>query len=310
MIKLMNRRSFLFLCSLSSSVFAEKPSLASTWQWPCMGSQFKCIINEGGHHSLKDEVRNLLERLELIFSVHRPDSEALTLCRQANQSPGVFIPVSEDLFQLTQLAADYTKKTGGYFDVTFGSLTNYWRYCKSTDSLPNSEKVERLKKRVGADQLRFREQSIAFHPREASVLLDYGGIAKGYAVDCVIEVLKKAGVTSAVINLGGEISSVGPKGQTIKLLDRDGARTGHSIILKDAALSTSGDLYQAIEVDEAHRSHVVTRANGGGLRENMSITVQAENSTQADILSTAAHAAQGTSEFSKIVQLSDRHWVT
>ncbi len=311
----MKRRSFLSLCLGTPLVSAVSNNTRETvWKWPCMGSHFRCFFHEKPPALLEQKVKTLLKHLELTFSVHRPDSEALSLCRKANAQPSNPIPVSDELYELSKLAAKYTRLTHGHFDITFGSLTNYWRYCHAAGQVPAPQRVKLLKKRVGSDQLQFHHlaagKAISFHPHADSLLLDYGGIAKGYAVDQVATLLKQHQLSEALIDLGGEIFAFGNRDRSLVLLDQNGKPYGEPIAVTHGAFSTSGDLYQSIQKEGIHRSHVLSHSFADGLREKLSITVKAQNATLADTLSTAAHAAYGTPDFSSIVKLCDEHWIT
>ncbi|MFD2256627.1 FAD:protein FMN transferase [Luteolibacter algae] len=323
----MNRRAFINRLALTGLGFMGVENRAFAvgrlghdcmWEWGCMGSYFKAYFQlpagrtEAEFNSLRKEVAGMLSRLELIFSVHRPDSEALALCRKANAQPGKPIAVSNDLMKVTGSALEYSEMTRGHFDLTVGSLTNYWRFCAASQKIPDPERVELLRKRVGWGQLELGEKTITFHPKSGEILLDYGGIAKGYAADRAMACFRKAGITAAVLDLGGEIiasdAPIGKSGWEIAILDPNGAVAGESVFLVNQALSTSGDLYQSISDKELHLSHVVNRREPAGLRKNSSVTVVAESAVAADCLATAAHSSMGSADFAVISRLCEKIW--
>ena len=320
----MNRRALLVI--LSGAMALTRLALGSeskgkefAWEGPCMGSHFRVLgelpvqISPDESKQLEKQVRARLEALELIFSVHRPDSEVLELCQKANASPRVEFIVSKELFEVTKNAQALSKETLGYFDLTVGSLTNYWRYCRANQILPEPDRVKELKQRVGWEQLQVQNGKIAFHPKAKRILLDYGGIAKGYAADEVAKILRLAEISQALVDVGGEVLAMGAKtGQTgwdVKLLNETGEQTKQEVLLVNAALSTSGDLYQSIHVKDEHRSHVVSRKEPAGLETLSAVIVKTESAWRADALSTAAHAAWGTEDFPKILALIGESWV-
>jgi len=323
----MNRRSLINRAcllaagalTLPAALAEPKPDHDVAWEWGAMGSHFRAYFqlpvgkSQWDFIELKKEVEELLLNLEKIFSVHRPDSEALTLCRLANASPGEFFEVSEELYKVTQQALAYTQVTRGHFDITFGALTSYWRYCKVSGTLPDPARIAILKQRIGAHQVILKEGGISFQPADRQVLLDYGGIAKGDAVDRALRLFRKHGISSAVFDLGGEIAALKPPrgkaGWEVAILGPDGETAVELVMLAERALSTSGDLYQSISHGKNYHSHVVNSKMPAGLRDKRSVTVLSKSGISADCLSTAAHSAVNTDDFDGIKQACEKIWV-
>jgi thiamine biosynthesis lipoprotein len=123
--------------------------------------------------------------------------------------------------------------------------------------------------------------------------LDLGGIAKGYAVDEAMDVLRAGGIQSALVSGGGDMAvsdaPPGAKGWRIELapLDVTNAPAAQFVLLKNAALATSGDVFQHVEIDGVRYSHIVNPKTGLGLTDHSLVVVIATNCATADALSTA-----------------------
>jgi len=129
--------------------------------------------------------------------------------------------------------------------------------------------------------------------------LDLGGIAKGYAVDKAIEAMKRCGATGAMVDIGGDIRCFGtpPKGKThwlIGVQDPNAAKEGIgwdglvlALKIADAAIATSGDYQQFVLIEGRRRSHIINRKTGTSAEGLSSVTVIADNATDADALATA-----------------------
>jgi thiamine biosynthesis lipoprotein len=140
--------------------------------------------------------------------------------------------------------------------------------------------------------------------------LDLGGIAKGYAADEAIALLKKHGIDRALVAAGGDIAVSGPPpaadGWTIAIapLEEGEGKSGPSLILHDAAVSTSGDAEQYVEIDGKRYSHIVDPKTGLGLVGRMSATVVAPKGVTADSL-TKVVAVLGPEKAFKILESID-----
>jgi thiamine biosynthesis lipoprotein len=129
--------------------------------------------------------------------------------------------------------------------------------------------------------------------------LDLGGIGMGYAVDRVIEVLGRYGIVSAMVDASGDIavsaSPPGTHGWKIAVAPLRSNASGHTppdtgeyLTLADAAVTTSGDAFQAAEIDGRRYSHIVDPRTGLGVAGPAAVTVMARDCTTADSLATAA----------------------
>lgn len=225
-----------------------------------------------------------VHRLDEILSNFDPAS-SLSRFNQRAGTGKTSVPV--ELYELLEIARGFSASTSGHFDVTVGPLMELWRETASLGRLPDREMLARALRRVGYEKLRL------YDGRDAELLLtgmkiDLGGIAKGYAVDCVADGFKAAGVRSALINFGGSsIYAIGtPPGQQgweIAMQGIDG-RLRAVIHLRDMALSTSAGMGKFWTIGGKRYGHLIDPTNGMPVSESRMATVITSTATAAEAL--------------------------
>jgi thiamine biosynthesis lipoprotein len=232
-----------------------------------------------------------IERLERILSDYALESELSRLSAAAPMA--VALPVSGDLWRVLEQAVALRDRTDGGFDPAVGRLTTLWRQARRAERLPVGEKLEAARATTGADALVLEPSTRGVRLPKPGTRLDLGGIGMGYAADRALEVLDRHGITAAMIDASGDIVVSGPPagadGWRIALdpLGRGGT-DGETIMLVRAAVTTSGDAYQAVEIDGRRYSHIVDPRTGLGVAGPAAVTVIAPDCTTADSLATAA----------------------
>ena len=247
-----------------------------------------------------------IKRIEEAISSHQPSSEV----SMVNQVPReTWSPISGELGQLLQRGLLITTLSKGAFSMGLEPLTRLWGF--STDSMPknpppsatlmdwlneypNSGAIELQAPRIGAMQLQEgNEESLKVRLKNRSVGLDLGGIAKGYAIDRAITVLRQAGVQNAVVDAGGDLRIIGSKASKPWRIGIQNPRQHDEVIALcllrgNMAMVTTGD-YERYFLYEGKRFHHIlnpqtaSSANAG----LSSVTVQATDAMTADGLSTA-----------------------
>jgi FAD:protein FMN transferase len=236
-------------------------------------------------------------RLERILSDYDPQSELSRLSAAAPTA--VPEPVSDDLWQVLERAVEIRDATGGAFDPTVGPLTSLWRQARRSGRLPLPGKLAAAREAVGQDTLRLVPASREVVLTRPAMRLDLGGIGMGYAVDRAVAVLNHHGITAAMVDASGDIAVTAPPpgtaGWRIAVAplpaagDGTAARdTGEYLLLTHAAVTTSGDAFQAVEIDGRRYSHIVDPRTGLGVAGPAAVTVVAADCTTADALATAA----------------------
>jgi thiamine biosynthesis lipoprotein len=233
-----------------------------------------------------------ISRLEGILSDYDPDSELSQLSAAAPTSAPV--AVGDDLWRVLSTAVAWRDRSGGAFDPTVGPLTTLWRQARRSGVMPRADKLAAARQAVGPDTLVLDEDRRTAMLVAPAMRLDLGGIGMGYAIDRGMDVLAMHGITSAMIDASGDIAVSGPPpgadAWTIEVdarVDEDGAGR-ETVALVNAAVTTSGDAFQAVEIDGVRYSHVVDPRTGLGVAGPAAVTVIATDCTTADAVATAA----------------------
>jgi len=274
---------------------AEPPGRGPTLllRTAAMATDFDILLNPNGP---ADQVAAASDALELVHGLeqqltnYRDDSELMLLNRRAASGP---IPVATNLFDLLQRAVSISLGTEGAFDPASGALIRLWRGCRREGRLPTPAELSSALERTGCrhvildagtQTVRYDRDGVEFH---------LGAIGKGYAVDGLAEALISRGLTDWLVH-GGKSSvrvsgtHAGHDGWPIGLqnpLLPD--RPLLTLLLKDAALSTSGTAVQWFRVGDKRYGHVLDPRTGWPVETMLSVSVIAPDAALADALSTA-----------------------
>ena len=232
-----------------------------------------------------------VKKLDQIMSDYDPDSELNQLCK--NSGPGNPIRVSDELFLVLEFSKDLYCRTQGNFDVTVGGITDLWRRAWRKQALPTTEDLQTKLQKVGSNKIRLDQKAQTVELTVANMQIDLGAIAKGYAADEALKVLKSLGITRALVDASGDIV-VGdpPPGKPawvvgIAPLKNPKAEPTEYLNLVNASVATSGDANRFVEIDGVHYSHIVDPHTGIGLTTSSSVTVIAKDGITADALASA-----------------------
>lgn len=222
-----------------------------------------------------------------LLSIHLARSEV----SQLNDAAGREVHLSGQTVAVLRRAAEISELSGGAFDVTAAPLIRLWKETIESRRLPDAASLEAAKGLVGYRRLTLGANSARLEP---GMSVDLGGIAKGHAVDKAVEALKAEGVTSALIDAGGDGCALGtrPDGEPWRVGIQDPASEAEealprALLLSDAAYATSGDYRQQVEIDGVRYAHIVDPRTGEPARAAASVTVIAPDCTTADALATA-----------------------
>lgn len=230
-----------------------------------------------------------IRKLNAIFSDYEPDSELNRLCRTAGS--GSAIPVSRELWEILQSSVELAQKSDGAFDITVGPAIRLWRKAKRAKQLPTVEQIAAARALVGIQHVKMNADARTVELTQAGMQLDLGGIAVGYACDEVFRMFQSRGLTRVMIDGSGDIlvgdPPPGKEGWTIGIAPTSAeGPASRQVLLKNAAVSTSGDLFQHIEIDGVRYSHIVDPQTGLGLTDRSLVVVIAKTCQGADAWST------------------------
>jgi len=229
-----------------------------------------------------------IQQLNDIMSDYEEDSELSKLSRTSGS--GREVPVSQDLWFVLSRAQDLARRSHGAFDVTVGPFVNLWRRARRQHKLPDPARLAQARQAVGYQQVRMNPARQTVELMVPNMRLDLGGIAKGYAIGEALKTLRREGIERALVEGGGDVAvseaPPGKKGWRFELssLDVSNAPPLRFLSLKNVAISTSGDLYQRLEIDGKRYSHIVDPHTGVGLTDHSLVNVIAPESITADSL--------------------------
>jgi thiamine biosynthesis lipoprotein len=225
-----------------------------------------------------------IAELDGIMSDYRPKSELMLLCAKPK---GTAVKVSDDLYRVLERSQVISRQTGGAFDVSVGPLVQLWRKARKEGKLPDPALIESAKKLVGYRKVKLDSRAHTVTLQEDGMKLDLGGIAKGYASDEALKVLRKNGIKSALVEMGGDLvlgdAPPKTKGWTVSIPNNNSSE----LMLHNCAVSSSGDTEQFVVIDGKRYSHVVDPMTGQGLTKRLQATIIAKDGFTTDPLSTA-----------------------
>ncbi len=234
-----------------------------------------------------DAVLALFDRIDRQMSRYREDSEVSRVNREAADGP---VPVSPNLFRVFQKAREVSRLSDGAFDISFGSVGYLYDFRKGQK--PSDEEIESHLARVNYRDVILDPDTQTIEFRKPGIRIDLGGIAKGYAVDAGIELLKAQGIRHARLSAGGDMRLLGDKrGKPwiVGIRDpRSDDRNALVMPLSDVAVSTPGD-YERFFLDEGGERvhHILSPATGKPAQGVQSVTILGNEALTTDGLSTA-----------------------
>jgi thiamine biosynthesis lipoprotein len=273
----------------AKSLHLHRFEFAQTHMW----TRFRIIVYSEKKKSAERAAAAAFRRialLESIFSDYRDDSELNVLCQKSGGPP---VRVSRDLFRILKASVEISEKTSGAFDITMGPVVRLWRTARKNKKLPEKQEIAKALELTGYKKIHLLPQSRSVALEKAGMQLDLGGIAKGYAADEAMAVLKRYGLYDSLVAAGGEVvageAPPGRKGWIVEVghPDTDAGKPHQYILLRYASVSTSGDAEQFLEVDGVRYSHIVDPRTGIGIRGRNSVTVKAPSGTLSDSIATS-----------------------
>jgi thiamine biosynthesis lipoprotein len=245
--------------------------------------------------SIRDAIAQI-NKVDELMSDYKSDSEISRINRDAAKES---VQVSESTYKVIKKSVEFSELTDGAFDITVGPLVDLFRLEKKTGVAPTPELIADAKSKVGYEKLTLNDTNRSVQFAVEGMRLDLGAIAKGYAVDKAIEAARQCGAVGAMVDIGGDIRCFGrPAGGKphwlIGLQDPESAAEapgGGGLLLtlkvNDAAVATSGDYQQFAIIEGKRYSHIINRTTGTSTEGLSSVTIIAENATDADALATS-----------------------
>ncbi len=252
-----------------------------------------------------DEAFNVIARLNTLFSDYEPNSEVSQLSRSGTEG----MQVSDDMWRILSQAREMAERTNGAFDFTCGHLSRLWRRAIRRGELPPNDRLHQAMDLTNWQDVDLDENTQTVRLKQSGMLLDLGGIAKGYAADAALKSLQRHGLHSSIVTAGGDLAIGRPPPDqdhwNISLRTQTPNADDGIILVADSGVSTSGDLHQYVEIDGNRYSHIVSPKTGLGLSGGVACTIVGHSTTFTDAMATACCVA-GPESTQNWSQLSPR----
>jgi thiamine biosynthesis lipoprotein len=241
--------------------------------------------DEGAAARAAEAVFNEMKRLDLEMSNWKPTSDVSQINAAAGVKP---VQVSEETFAVIARAVDVSRRSNGVFDITIEAFRGVWKFDSDMDgTLPDPAEVKQRLALVNW-------KDIALDPRQHSVFLrrkgmaiTLGGIAKGYAVDKCVAILRARGFTDFMMQAGGDMYIAGKKDNepwVVGIRDPRGPTNTMFAVapIEDHSFSTSGDYERGFVKDGVRYHHIIDTRTGQPAHASRSVTVRAHDAFTAD----------------------------
>jgi thiamine biosynthesis lipoprotein len=235
-----------------------------------------------------------IEDIENKMSIRIPSSEVSLINKNAGIKPVI---VSDDTFKVIKEAIEVASLSNGAFDPTVGPLVSAWNIGSSDARVPAQEEIDSLLPLIGYHMITLNEKDKSVYLEKEGMMLDLGGIAKGYAADEVAMILSDNNIEKAIINLGGNVLTIGTRVDETKwrigVQNPELERGGYVMIvnLEDLALVTSGPYERFLKIDGVTYHHILDTNTGYPVVTNLtSASIIARESFISDALSTAIYS--------------------
>lgn len=255
-----------------------------------MGTIVTVKVYGTDREKVADEVIDEIQRLEELMSLQIKDSEINRVNSEAGIKP---VAVSADTFHVVKTAYEYAQKTAGLFDPSIGPLVNLWGIGTKNAEIPKKEEIKKAMQLVNYKNILLDEKKMTIFLSKPGMILDVGGIAKGYAADKAVEIFQHHNVSSAYVSIGGNVVVHGRKPD--KSLWKIGIQDPRSergqmmgiVSVADLAVVTSGDYERFFIRDGLRYHHILNPQTGYPVETDLiSASIIGSTSLRADALST------------------------
>ena len=228
-----------------------------------------------------------VDRIDRLMSHYRDDSPLSRLNREAGRGP---VPIDRELFDFISLALKYGADSDGAFDVTVGPLMKAWGFFRGEGRFPADAELAKARSATGLTHVTLNAGDRTIRFDREGVEIDLGGIAKGYAVDRAVEILRREGVQAALVSAGGStIYAIGkppnrPHWMVAIQDPLDSLKVAFDVPLQNRALSISGVSEKFFELGGVRYSHIMDPRTGRPVEGVLSVIVQAPTGTAGDAI--------------------------
>lgn len=276
---------FVFGCADAQQKTLQKTELI-------MGTQVTVTVvaeHEAAGNGAIDAAMAEIRRLDEMMSLYKETSELTRVNLAAGKRPVV---VSPEMIEVVEAAMRISDLTGGAFDVTIGPLVVLWQLRLKENRTPTDAEIATVSQRVGYKNIRLDKKTSTLFLKYPGMIMDFGGVAKGFAADKAAAVLKKRGIENGIVALAGDIRVLGRRPDNTPWRigvqhPRERDKTLTVLALSNKFVSTSGN-YERFQIIHKKRYHHILDPRTGRPSEGMtSVTVVGDNGALVDPLTTA-----------------------
>lgn len=261
----------------------------------------------------------VVQNIDNLMSTEIPGSDVSKINKNAGIKPTI---VSEETYEVVKEALHYSKISDGNFDITIGPISNLWSIGKKDARVPEEFEINEYLPLIDYKNVELKKETVKTDTdndgtkestdtiytvflKEKGMKIDLGAIAKGYAADTVSSYLKLSDVDKAIINLGGNIKTIGDFTIGIKNPIENSNDSFASIKVNNKSIVTSGVYERFVEKDGKKYHHILSPYNGYPFDNNLlSVTIVSNKSINCDALSTSAFAL-GLEDGKKLIENID-----
>ncbi|GAB6169183.1 FAD:protein FMN transferase [Clostridium carnis] len=259
-----------------------------------MGTVVKVTIYDNQKEEILDKIFNKVKELENTLSIN----ENGTLVDKINESAGKApVKVDDDTYTIIKKGLEYSKLSNGLFDITIGPIVKLWNIGLPEAKVPSQTEIDSKLPYIGYSDVILNDTDKSVFLKREGMMLDLGGIAKGYTADVISNILTENNVSSAIVDLGGNIFAHGKKisGDKWRIGIQDPFSTRGDIIgsisVINKSIVTSGIYERFIEENGVKYHHILSPSNGFPYDNELAgITIVSNKSIDGDALSTSVFA--------------------
>lgn len=279
--------AILFLSGCSKSSLSEPVAKTEF----VLGTVCTITLYDKAPDGAFDKSFKRLKEIEDKMTINGPNSQVDAV---NNASGKEYVKVSDDTFYVIKEGKYYSKLSGGIFDISVGPIVKLWNIGTDNARVPSQEEIDSKLPLVGYEGILLDESGKKVMLKDKNMMIDLGGIAKGYAADEVKKILQSYGIKNAIINLGGNVLTIGgnPEGRPwrIGIQNPDSTRGDYvgTIQTTDKTVVTSGIYERYFISNGKHYHHMLNPFDGYPFDNNLaSVTIVTDKSIVGDAFSTS-----------------------
>lgn len=258
-----------------------------------LGTVIEISIYDKKDEAIIDKAFERISEIERKMTINNAETSEIIALNDASGKNEV--KLSPDTFYVVEKGKQYSELSNGKFDITIGSIVKLWNIGTKYAAVPEKSKLEEAVKLVDYKKLRLNKENLTANLESKGMKVDLGAIAKGYAADEAARILKENGVNHAIINLGGNVMTIGgnPNGNPWKIGIQDPFNPRGDFLgvvpVKDKTIVTSGTYERYFEENGKIYHHILDPVTGYPVENNLySVSIITDKSIDGDGLSTTS----------------------